>query len=153
MSPARKTPFRPRKESPVTQNYNDGVVKIYTETDNAGSGYMPSPQRTLVLTLPYQERRLGFKRYYDAKQNQIHIERVIRVPNLAAVSEITTLGGITTQNVAETEDGNWFRIDLVQVVPDVFPPSVDLSFATYVQNILEREPIPPVNEGGGDRNA
>ena len=147
MSATRKAPFRPRKESPVTQNYNDGVVKIYVERDVAGSGFMPSPQRSLMLTLAYQERRLGFKRYYDAKQNQIHIERVIRVPSPREN------GDITTQDVAETEDGRWYRIDLIQVVPDVFPPSLDLSLAAYVQNVLERPPTPPINEGGGGENA
>lgn len=150
MSATRKAPFRPRKESPVTQNYNDGVVKIYVETDNAGSGYMPSPQRTPMLTLAYQERRLGFKRYYDAKQNQIHIERVIRVPSPREN------GDITTQNVAETEDGSRYRIDLIQVVPDVFPPSLDLSLAAYVQNVLEQQPIPPIppiSEEGRDEDA
>lgn len=145
MSATRKAPFRPRKDSPVTQNYNDGVVKIYVETDHAGSGYMPSPQRTPILTLAYQERRLGIKRYYDAKQNQIHIERVIRVPN---VPNPEWNGTITTQDVAETEDGSWYRIDLIQVVPDVFPPSLDLSLAAYVQNVLERLPIG--EEGGAD---
>ena len=140
MSTQRRTPFRPRKESPVTQNYNDGVVKIYVETDHAGSGYMPSPQRSLILTLAYQERRLGFKRYYDAKQNQIHIERVIRVPGGA--------GPINNQDVAETEDGTKYRIDLVQEIPDVYPPSLDLTLVLYTQGIVR--PTPPVVDNTGD---
>lgn len=146
MATTRKNPFRPRKESQITQNYNDGVVKIYTETDNAGSGFMPSPRRDLVVTLAYQERRLGIKRYYDAKQNQIHIERVIRLPDPGG-------GSISTQNTVETEDGNRYRIDLIQVVPDVFPPSLDLSLVAYTQNVMDLRPIPPGNEGGGGDNA
>ena len=122
----RKTPFRPRTDEKITQAYNDGVVTIYTETDEAASGYLPAPSLTSVITLAYQERKLGIKRYYDARQNQIHVERVIRVPQ-SPVS-------ITNQEIAETEDGKKYRIDLIQAVPDVYPPSVDLTLTVYDQN-------------------
>ena len=129
MPVTRKTPFRPRNDEKITQAYNDGVVTIYTETDGAASGYLPAPSLTSVITLDYQERKLGIKRYYDARQNQIHVERVIRVPQ-SSVS-------ITNQEIAETEDGKKYRIDLIQAVPDVYPPSVDLTLTVYDQNAPE----------------
>ena len=140
MPTTRKTPFRPRTDEKITQAYNDGVVTIYTVTDGAASGYLPAPSLTEAVTLAYQERKLGIKRYYDAKQNQIHAERVIRVPR-SPVS-------IDNQNVAKTEDGAYHRIDLVQIVPDVFPPSLDLTLTVYTQNA----PAPSedrAEEGGG----
>lgn len=146
MSTQRKEPFRPRKEAEISQAYNDGVVRIYFEEDTAGSGYMPSPQPTLLITLCYQERKLGIRRYYDAKQNQIHIERVIRVPKPTQE--------ITSQMIAKTEDESTYRIDLIQSVPDVYPPSLDLTLAVYTQRAWEFiPPLPPINQEGGDADA
>lgn len=133
MPTTRKTPFRPREKAEISQAYNDGVVTIYTETDGASVGYLPAPSLTAAVTLAYQERKLGIKRYYDAKQNQIHAERVIRVPR-SSVS-------ITNQEIAETEDGKKYRIDLVQAVPDVWPPSLDLTLTEFTQGAAPEEEV------------
>lgn len=133
MPTTRKTPFRPREKAEISQAYNDGVVTIYTETDGAAEGYLPAPSLTAAVTLAYQERKLGIKRYYDAKQNQIHAERVIRVPR-SSVS-------ITNQEIAETEDGKKYRIDLVQAVPDVWPPSLDLTLTEFTQGAAPEEEV------------
>ena len=137
MSTQRRTPFRPRERDEITQTFNDGIVKIYTVTDGAASGYMPEPVLTEMVKLPYQERKLGIKRYYSAKQNMIHAERVIRVPR----SEHFV---INNQQIAETEDGDKHRIDLVQIVPDVYPPCQDITLVDYYQNEFEPQPVPPV---------
>ena len=118
-----KAPFRPKAE--VSQSYNDGVVEIFSITDTAENGYFPQVSYDSVVTLPYQERKLGISRYYSAKQNQINVNRVIRVPAPSAA--------ITNQNVAETEDGVYYRIDLVQIVPDVWPRSYDLTLVLFDQ--------------------
>lgn len=144
MPVTRKTPFRPRTDEKITQDYNDGMVTVYSVTDSAASGRLPTVQTTEKVKLAYQERKLGIKRYYDAKQNQINVQRVIRVPRPPV--------SIDNQDVAETEDGNRYRIDLVQVVPDVYPPSIDLTLTVYTQNAPIPRPDPPltpVTEGGG----
>lgn len=148
MSTQRRTPFRPRQKAEITQAFNDGVVTIYSVTDGAASGYMPEPVLEEIVTLCYQERKLGIKRYYSAKQNMIHAERVIRVPRSNAFV-------INNQNIAETEDGTRHRIDLVQIVPDVYPPCQDLTLVDYLQNEPEVQPVPPIPtvdpiEGPGD---
>ena len=74
--------------------------------------------------LRFEEQRLGILRYYDALQNQIQVERVIRTPRH---------GQITNQDVAVTEDGRTYRIDLVQTVDNVWPASVDLTLVRYDQ--------------------
>ena len=119
---AWKTPYRPSNE--VTQSYNSGVVTVYAVTDSARTGYQPVEQLTEKIKLRYEEQRLGLQRYYDAMQNQIQVERVIRVPRA---------GQITSQDVAETEDGRRYRIDLVQTVDGVWPPSQDLTLVKYQQ--------------------
>ena len=119
---AWKAPYRPSNE--VTQSYNDGVVTVYSVTDSARPGYQPVEQLTEKIKLRYEEQRLGIQRYYNAMQNQIQVERVIRVPRAEQ---------ITSQDVAETEDGRRYRIDLVQTVDGVWPPSQDLTLVKYQQ--------------------
>ena len=117
-----KAPYRPSHE--VTQGYNSGVVTVYAVTDSARPGYQPAETLTEKIKLRYEEQRLGLQRYYDAMQNQIQVERVIRVPRA---------GQVTSQDVAETEDGRRYRIDLVQTVDGVWPPSQDLTLVKYQQ--------------------
>ena len=122
-----KAPVRPRTDNGVTQNYNDGVVAIIAVVDKAKPGYQPQPgEPQEKYTLRYEERRLGIQRYYSSLQNQIQLDRVIRVPRVA---------GITTQDFAVTEDQQAYRIDLVQSVMDVYPPSLDLTLTKIEQGV------------------
>lgn len=122
-----KAPVRPRTDNGVTQNYNDGVVAIFAVVDTAKPGYQPQPGKPQAkYTLRYEERRLGIQRYYSSLQNQIQLDRVIRVPRVA---------GITTQDIAVTEDYQAYRIDLVQSVMDVYPPSLDLTLTKIEQGV------------------
>lgn len=118
-------PYRPANE--VTQDYNDGIVIIYAAADSAQPGYQPKPTLTKKYTLRYDEQRVGIQRYYEAMQNQVQVERVLRVPRAK----------ITNQDIAETEDGVKYRIDLVQTVDLVYPPSLDLTLTRYEQGVSE----------------
>lgn len=120
----RQTPFRPRVDAVVTQGYGDGVVAIYTVKDVAQPGYQPKPQTTLKCELRYEEQRLGIQRYYSGQQNQIQIERVIRTPRY---------GNVTNQDIAVTESGKQYGIDLVQTVTDVYPASQDITLTKIEQ--------------------
>lgn len=125
-----KSPVRPRTDNGVTQNYNDGVVAIIAVVDTAQPGYQPQPGDPQVkYALRYEERRLGIQRYYSSLQNQIQLDRVIRVPRVA---------GITTQDIAVTEDYQAYRIDLVQSVMDVYPPSLDLTLTKIEQGVPQK---------------
>ena len=117
-----KAPYRPRGE--ITQAYNDGVVTVYAVTDAARPGYQPKPSLTRKAVLRYEEQRLGIQRFYSGKQNQVELERVLRTPRLSCVS---------SQDVAVTEDGRQYRIDMVQSVPDIWPASMDLTLAKVTQ--------------------
>ena len=117
-----KAPYRPSNQ--VTQSYNDGVVTIYSVEDAARPGYQPEPKLTKKVSLRYEEQRLGIQRYYSGRQNQVDIERVIRTQRV---------GNVNNQNVAITEDGRQYRVDLVQSVMDVWPESVDITLAKIEQ--------------------
>lgn len=118
----RKEPYRPNNE--VTQSYNDGIVTIYSIENTAKPGYKPVEGLNKKVVLRYEEQRLGIQRYYESMQNQIEVERVIRTQRVK---------GITNQDVAITEDNRQYRIDLVQLVSDVYPASVDITLTRIDQ--------------------
>ena len=120
-------PTRPNNE--ISQSYNDGVVNIYTVTDGAEPGYQPKEQAEHKYTLRFADRALGISRIYLSRQNQAEIERVIRVPRVS----------ISPQDIAITHDGRKYRIDTVQEIVGIYPPSLDLSLRTLTQ-ILEGLP-------------
>lgn len=118
----RKTPFRPTNE--ISQQFNDGMVKIYTVTDRALPGHQPKEELELKYSLAFEERALGINRLYLSRQNQAEVERVIRVQRV----------NISTQDVAITHDGKQYKVDTVQAVQGVYPPSLDLSLRAVEQN-------------------
>lgn len=117
-----KNPYRP--DNTVTQSFNDGIVTVCAVTDVAVPGYKPTKQLTEKKTLRYQERRLGIQRFFSGMQNQISVERVVRCPRQNEVN---------SQDIAITQDGRQYRIDLVQMVQDVFPPCMDLTLTVIEQ--------------------
>lgn len=118
-------PNRPTHD--ITQPFNSGIVKIYAVANIAAPGYAPKMALKEKVTLRYEEMRLGINRYYQAMQNNIQIERVIRCPRW---------GDVTNQDVAITEDGKQYRIDLIQSVDDVYPACIDVSL-TKIEQVFE----------------
>lgn len=118
-----QAPYRAKGE--ITQGYNDGLVTVYTQTDSAKPGYQPVEKLEKKAQLRYEERRMGIQRYYAAAQAQQRVERVLRIPRT---------GLVNSQDIAETEDGRRYRIELVQSVPDVYPPSMDLTLTRIEQS-------------------
>lgn len=119
-----KAPYRPR-EHEISQTYNDGLVDVFREEDAAKPGYAPDPALKPVGTLAFEEQTLGLQRYYSGRQNQVQIERVLRVPRAFPV---------TSQMVAIVRGGETqYRIDLVQQVKGAYPASWDLTLARTAQ--------------------
>lgn len=119
-----RAPTRPRDDNGISQNYCSGVVTVYTVEDTAEPGYRPKEKLTKKITLRYEEQRLGIQRYYSGSQNQVEIERVIRTPSA---------GRVNNQDVAVTEDGKQYRIEMVQNVLSVYPSSIDITLAKIEQ--------------------
>lgn len=121
----RRNPFRPGNE--ISQPFNSGAVSIYRVTDAGEPGYAPVPRLELRVRLHYEERKLGLIRFYSAKQDQVKVEKVLRVPRRPEISP---------QDVAVTQDGKQYRIELIQMAEGVYPPSLDLTLAN-IQQIYE----------------
>lgn len=117
-----KEPYRPANE--ITQGFNDGLVTVYTVTNDSKPGYKPVEGLSAKISLRYAEQRLGIQRYYSGLQNQIQVERVLRVPRH---------GDVNSQDVAITEDGRQYRIDLIQQADGVYPPALDLTLVRIDQ--------------------
>lgn len=117
-------PYRPNNA--ISQTFNDGIVNIFSAEDISKPGYAPKVKLSPKISLRYEERKLGIKRYYSAQQNQIKVERVIRVPRA---------GNISSQDIAILPDSPTYRIDLVQLVPDVYPSSLDLTLVKFEQEV------------------
>ena len=118
-----KAPYRPNNE--ISQRFSDGVVAVYSVENAAAPGLKPVERLSLKVRLRYEEQRLGIQRYYSGRQNQAEIERVIRV---------LKAGRVSSQDVAVTEDGHQYRIDMVQAAVDVYPACVDLTLARIDQD-------------------
>ena len=117
-------PDRNRKR--VTQPFSDGIVTIFSIKNGGKPGYLPKEVWTEKYKLCYQENRLGVQRLYLGRQNQIEIARVLRVPRVE---------GVTNQDMAVTQDDRRYRIDAVQTVEGVYPPSLDLSLTRIRQGV------------------
>lgn len=151
----RNLPFRP--DNTISQTFNSGVCTLYRQRDTARPGYKPRPELERKAFLRYEELRMGLNRYYVARQADVEVERVIRVPRGSAGSMPNP------QDVIRTEDGTHYRIDFVQRVPGVWPESLDLTLVRYMWDgdnpqsaaaplpaPLPKEPLPPA---GGTKGA
>lgn len=117
----QKAPNRPKHD--ISQSYNDGIVNVYSVTNIAQAGYKPKQGLVLKVNLRFDEQRLGINRLYMSRQYQAEIERLIRVQRV---------NDISSQDVAVI-DGRQFKIDTVQSVKDIYPPSLDLALTKIEQ--------------------
>lgn len=118
-----QAPNRPNQE--ISQTYNDGIVTICSVENIAKPGYQPVIGLQNKVVLRYQEQRLGINRLYLSRQNQVELEKVLRIPYWE---------GISSQDVAVLTDGRQYRIDTIQTVSGVYPPSLDISLSKIEQN-------------------
>ena len=105
-----------------TQTFNDGVVSIYKVADLALPGDLPVEGLVLQQTLRYKERTVGLNRFYQAMQNIIQVDSVIRCPEVRGLS-----GKNTDILVAVLIDGQQYKVIQIQYIEDAQPPSMDLT--------------------------
>lgn len=104
----------------LTQQFNDGIVNIYSIGNIAAFGNMPKDglkQPAKVENLRYEERTVGMSRYWTAKQEHAQIEQLIRTQRINSV---------TAHDVAIL-NGQQYDIVQVQYPKETEPPCMDLS--------------------------
>lgn len=106
------------------EEYNSGIIKIYSIENIADKGKMPVEKTTLKLSLRYRERTVGIGRYYSGMQNNIEIKKLVRCPRINSVS---------TQDLAVLHTGEMYKISQIQYPEDFKPPVMDLTLTEVMQ--------------------
>lgn len=136
----RKLPFRPDNE--ISQSFRSGVCTVYSQRDSAQPGYQFKAELEKKAFLRYEEQRMGLNRYYAARQVDVEAERVIRVPRGPTPSVPTP------RDVVRAENGVFYRVDLVQAVPGVWPPCLDLTLVRYIRNMPQSPKVSKLDTFG-----
>lgn len=92
-------------------SFSDGICDIYT-TDEEGN------RVDKYLNLGFNNRVLGFRRYFTAAANQVKTDRVIRIPQVP---------GLDNHDTVEIKGIGKYSVELVQSIFDTNPPSIDLT--------------------------
>lgn len=108
------------------QTYNDGVVLIYDAKNASAPGRKPVLQLAKKLSLRYKERTVGVTRHFAALQAEVRIDRVLRCQLHKAV---------TTQDVAQPNEGRYYRIILIQYPEGIEPPVMDLTLQEVQETV------------------
>jgi hypothetical protein len=126
---------------PTTQKYNDGLLTISKVSNTADAGELPVDGLTPKHTeISYDNRTVGMSRFWQGKQVDVRIDRLIRCPTLPDVHPL---------DVVTTEDGQTYQIEQIQYPKDVEPPSMDLSLSV-IKVDEELQPVPDEEEGVGE---
>lgn len=100
------------------QTYNDGICQIYRTGNIAVPGLMPKKGMELKYKrIPFEKRTIGVKRHYLAKQENVQLSEVIRIPESV---------GISTQDICKIGDTQ-YAIEQIQRIRDAIPASMDVS--------------------------
>ena len=106
------------KTSIEFQTFNDGVCAIYEIGNIAEAGNKPKEGlKTKISRAPYERRKVGITRFYTAKQANVKVEDVLRIPYNDQIS---------TQDVCMIGEIQ-FAIKQVQHIYDTMPKSTDLT--------------------------
>lgn len=87
-----------------------GIVNLYTLTNTAANGAMPSLKLVAAGSAYYSYRTAGVMRRYEAKGNNADFDYVIRVWNMTALP--------SGCEYAIPEDGEQYRIDPAEPIYD-----------------------------------
>lgn len=123
------------------QRYEDGylaIMQTHLQDDVDPTKEQKEILRPLFAKLYYDERTVGISRFYQGKQADVKIDRLVRCPRRKSVS---------TTHYAVTEDGDQYLIRQIQYPVDVEPPSMDLSLEVIkvkmeIEDHTEDEVIP-----------
>lgn len=85
--------------------FDDGILKIYGTENGASPGEAPIKKLADPQSYYYHEETVGITRHYEALKTEQVIERVVSIPQPAAVN---------INQIAVFEDGTQYRIRMVQ---------------------------------------
>lgn len=92
--------------------FSDGICSVYSQDEVNQDKYS-----IIHANLGFTEKTIGYKRYYTASNEQVRIDRLIRIPHL---SNINNHGMIKI-------DKKTYTIELIQPMQYSNPPSLQLT--------------------------
>lgn len=104
------------------QTFNDGLVSLYVLENVSLPGDMPTDELINKYTLRFDERTVGYSRYFTAQQNQVVLDKMVRCLRV----------GIDTSYIAVI-NGEQFHIRQIQHPFDVVPKVMDMSLERVVE--------------------
>lgn len=111
-----------RLKNRPSQSFNDGIVTIRQMRDTAAPGDMENLQPVDLYTLRFEERMVGMQRRYLGLQDDMRIDKLIRVQRR---------DDVTTDDTALI-DGQEYKVRQIQYVVDIRPRVMDLSLERLV---------------------
>jgi hypothetical protein len=103
----------------ITQTFNDGILSIGSISNIAEAGEYPCEQWTLkIQSIPFENRTVGMTRFWQGKQLNVQIDRLIRCPKIPDINLL---------DVIVFEDGDQYEIIQVQYPREVTPQPMDIS--------------------------
>ena len=92
------------------QRFTDGIAVFSREVQIEEPGDAPDVQLAEIARLKFEDRTVGERRYYDAKQTGTEIVRMIRIPKCPGIE----------REMRVTIDSDEYLVEQVQYVSD--PP-------------------------------
>lgn len=100
------------------QTFNDGVINIYATDENGNRIETP-----YLTNIPFENRTVGAKRYFEAKQENIEVSNLIRIP---------LVPGLDSYDIIESGE-RFFEIKQQQTLTDTNPACYQLTLEKSVR--------------------
>lgn len=104
------------------ESYTDGVAMFYGYRNVGKPGDMPKSEMVPMFQVPFSERSVSDKRYFDAKQSGIDMVKLIRTP---LVEGLQPSGDICVVSGSERQ----FEVKKVSYIRDRFSMDVTLALS------------------------
>lgn len=121
------------------QTYNDGIINIYEKKNIAEKGNTPKDGLMLRIgPLRFDELKVGITRHYAAKQANVEVSRVIRVPLFRNVKSHDIVH-VTSELDGDDLTTVQYKVDQIQYPKEVKPDSMDLALERLEINYVISE--------------
>lgn len=129
------------------QTYQDGILSIkQIKLQDPADAMKEQTEilQTLFGKLYYDERTVGMTRFFQGKQSDVKVDRLLRCPRQK---------NVRTTHVVVTEDGQQYHIRQIQYPKEVEPESMDLTLEVLKTKMQVETEIVEPEAAGGDEDA
>lgn len=107
-------------------SFPDGAAEIYTVENVAEKGDKPAEKLTHKRTVRFKYKTVGERRFYDAQQAGVTIERMLIIPRGVLITPQSVV-------IITSEGDQQYRVKQVQLLTEAAPISVQISLERIEQ--------------------